>query len=210
MSSVHRIRRRLGVGLLPWGVAEARMIDKLLNPQPGERVLEVGASSGYRIERYMDTGTELFGVDSDALAVEEGKRSGSGTNLTLGDACELPYKDRFFDKVLSVHLLEHLPDPVRAVEEMARVLKPKGQAVIVVPCERIRGDTAFAGWLRFRNLHLHRFKPPQITSLLSSHFTIQEALMHTLIPGRFSRLPLYKTPLLYYFSLAMLFKLKKL
>jgi hypothetical protein len=79
----------------------------------------------------------------------------------------------------------------------------------VVPCERIRGDTAFAGWIHFHNLHLHRFRPPQIARLLSEHFQIEEALFHTFIPGQFVQMPLDRTPLLYYFSLAMLFKIRK-
>lgn len=203
------MRRRLGVELMPWGVAEARTIHRLLSPQTGERLLEVGCSSGYRIERYSRTGAELYGVDADHDAIEAGKASHSPVELIEADASSLPFPDSFFDKVLSVHLLEHLENPIKAVAEMARVLKPSSSAVIVVPCERIRGDTAFAGWLRFRNLHLHKFTPSTITRLLSPYFRIEVALFHTLIPGRFVPLPLNRTPLTYYFSLAMIFKLKK-
>ncbi|TET21931.1 MAG: class I SAM-dependent methyltransferase [Candidatus Stahlbacteria bacterium] len=208
MPSVHRLRRR-GVEFLPWGVAEARMVDKLLDPQPGEKLLEVGCSSGYRIEGYAGKGVEFWGVDADHEAIEVGKQRGSPVNLIEADAGNLPFADGFFDKVLCVHLLEHLPDPARAIGEMSRVLRCEGTAVIVVPCERIRGDTAFAGWLRFQNLHLHRFTPPQITSLLLPHFFIEKALFHTLIPGQFKKMPLDRTTLLYYLSLAMLFKLRK-
>jgi len=209
MPSVHRLRRK-GVEFLPWGVAEARMIARLLAPKSGEKLLEVGSSSGYRIERYAEKGVDLWGVDADHEAIEVGKQRGSPVNLIEADAGNLPFADGFFDKVLCVHLLEHLPDPARAIGEMARVLKPQGQAVIVVPCERIRGDTAFAGWLRFHNLHLHRFRPPQIARLLSEHFQIEEALFHTFIPGQFKPMHLDRTPLLYYLSLAMLFKVSKL
>lgn len=195
---------------MPWGVAEARMVHRLLSPGAGERLLEVGCSSGYRIERYAKLGIKLWGVDSDHDAIVSGQSSGSPVNLVEADACSLPFSDASFDKLLSVHLLEHLPVPVRAIGEMARVLKPGGEAVIVVPCERIRGDTAFAGWLKFKNLHLHRFKPPDIAVLLSEHFEIEAALFHTLIPGRFVEMPLDRTPLTYYISLAMLFKVKKL
>ncbi len=209
MPSVHRLRRR-GVEFLPWGVAEARMIDRLLYPQPGEKLLEVGSSAGYRIEGYAGIGVKLWGVDSDHDAIETAKRTGSPVNLIEADASNLPFADGFFDKVLCVHLLEHLADPAGAIGEMHRVLKPQGRAVIVVPCERIRGDTAFAGWIRLKNLHLQRFSPLQIARLLSEHFQIEEALFHTLIPGRFVQMPLDRTPLLYYFSLAMLFKVRKL
>ncbi len=207
--SVHRLRRRLGVELMPWGVAEARTVHHLLSPQPGERLLEVGCSSGYRIERYSKIGVKLYGVDADHDAIEAGKVSHSPVELIEADASNLPFSDSFFDKVLSVHLLEHLDNPQKVVAEMARVLKPSACAVIVVPCERLRGDTAFAGWLRFRNLHLHKFTPPEISKLLSPYFKIEVALFQTLIPGRFVPLTLTHTPLTYYFSLSMIFKLRR-
>lgn len=208
MGSVHRLRRK-GVEFLPWGVAEARMIDRLLDPKSEERLLEIGSSAGYRIEGYAEKGVKLWGVDADHDAIETAKRTGSPVNLIEADASDLPFPNESFDRILCVHLLEHLPDPQKAIGEMARVLKPQGCAVIVAPCERIRGDTAFAGWVRLKNLHLHRFIPPQIARLLSEHFQIEEALFHTFIPGQFKKMPLDRTPLLYYLSLAMIFKVRK-
>lgn len=149
-------------------------------------------------------------MDADSEAIDAGKDQRSPVNLVQSDACRLPFEASFFDKVLAVHLLEHISEPNGAVGEMARVLKPAGRAVIVVPCERIRGDTAFAGWLRFQNLHLHRFTPSSISQLLSKHFSIEVAMFHTLIPGRFKPMPLDRTPLLYYYSLAMILQLKKM
>jgi ubiquinone/menaquinone biosynthesis C-methylase UbiE len=185
------------------------MIDRLLAPKPEERLLEVGSSAGYRVEKYVEKGVGVWGVDKDRAAIAAGRCRDSSLHLLEADATELPFPDQYFDRVLAVHLLEHIPDPAKAVREMARVLKSKEHAVIVVPCERIRGDTAFAGWFRFKNLHLHRFSPPQITSLLLPWFSIEEALFHTLIPGQFKPMPLDRVPLLYYFSLAMLLKVGK-
>jgi ubiquinone/menaquinone biosynthesis C-methylase UbiE len=209
MSSVHKMRRKIGVELLPWGVAEARMVHRLLSPKPGERLLEVGSSSGYRIERYSKIGLGLYGIDADHEAIEAGRVSNSAVKLIEGDACKLPFPNSFFDKVLCVHLLEHLKNPQKAIDEIARVLKPSASAVIVVPCERLRGDTAFAGWLKFKNLHLQKFTPTSISRLLSAYFKTEVALLHTLIPGRFVPFPPNRTPLTYYFSLAMVFKLRR-
>lgn len=185
------------------------MVERLLAPQPGERLLEVGASAGYRIEEYAGRGVKLWGIDADNEAIRAGKESGVSVDLIEGNAEDLPYPDGFFDKALCIHLLEHLNDPAKAIAQMARVLKSDGRAVVVVPCERIRGDTAFAGWLRFKNLHLHRFSPPSISALLSRHFKIETALFHTFIPGQFKPMPLDTTPFIYYFSLAMVLKVMK-
>lgn len=172
--------------------------------------MEVGSSAGYRVEDYVEKGVKVWGLDADDEAIATARDEGTPVRLVFGDALKLPFGDNFFDRLLSVHLLEHLPNPGKGVAEMRRVLRPGGKAIIVVPCERIRGDTAFAGWWRFKNLHLQRFTPPDMAELLSPYFDICMALFHTLLPGSFRKMPLDRTPLLYYLSQSMLFKLKKL
>lgn len=47
----------------------------------------------------------------------------------------LPYPDAFFDRVLAIHVLEHLPDLPRALAEVHRVLRVGGRFAVVIPCE---------------------------------------------------------------------------
>lgn len=49
------------------------------------------------------------------------------------DAQNLPFKQSIFDKVGMAEVLEHLPNPIRALKEMLRVLKPKGILHITIP-----------------------------------------------------------------------------
>jgi SAM-dependent methyltransferase len=51
----------------------------------------------------------------------------------LGSAAALPFAEATFDGVLSVAVLEHVPDPRRCVSEIARVLKPGGWVFVAVP-----------------------------------------------------------------------------
>ena len=53
--------------------------------------------------------------------------------ITLGSAYEIPFPDGYFEGVFCCWLLEHLPDPERAMVEFHRVLKPGGLCSIVVP-----------------------------------------------------------------------------
>jgi SAM-dependent methyltransferase len=49
------------------------------------------------------------------------------------DICAMPFRDRAFDLVICCHVLEHLPSDAPALRQIARVLKPAGQVLVMVP-----------------------------------------------------------------------------
>lgn len=51
----------------------------------------------------------------------------------ISDIVDIPEPDASFDVVLCTEVLEHLPDPVRALDEMARLLKPGGMMIVTAP-----------------------------------------------------------------------------
>ncbi len=51
----------------------------------------------------------------------------------IASALDLPLENQFFDTVVSTELLEHVPDPLRALREMHRVLKPGGYLILSTP-----------------------------------------------------------------------------
>jgi SAM-dependent methyltransferase len=57
------------------------------------------------------------------------------------DLTDLPLPDGWADLILCSHVLEHIPDDRRAMAEIARVLRPGGRAVVMVPVERSRATT---------------------------------------------------------------------
>jgi SAM-dependent methyltransferase len=50
-----------------------------------------------------------------------------------GDGCAMEFPDASYDSVLNIQVLEHVLEPLKMVSEMARVLRPGGMAVILVP-----------------------------------------------------------------------------
>ncbi|MCB0458155.1 MAG: class I SAM-dependent methyltransferase [Flavobacteriaceae bacterium] len=58
------------------------------------------------------------------------------------DICNLPFKDNSFDFIICNHVLEHIPDDTKAMQELYRVLAPNGIAILQVPYEAHR-DTTF-------------------------------------------------------------------
>ncbi|WP_298512431.1 class I SAM-dependent methyltransferase [uncultured Kordia sp.] len=49
------------------------------------------------------------------------------------DICDLPFEDDSFDTILCNHVLEHIPDDTKAMQELYRVLKPNGMAILQIP-----------------------------------------------------------------------------
>jgi len=57
------------------------------------------------------------------------------------DICNLPFKDNEFDVILCNHVLEHIPDDTKAMQELYRVLKPDGMAILQIPQDLSREKT---------------------------------------------------------------------
>lgn len=90
------------------------------------RVLDLGCGVGHSF--HLLAPRETIGVDIDAGALE-----GQDRETVVADMRNLPFHDRSFPSVLSVQSLEHVPDPHRVIEEVARVLSDDGVAVFVTP-----------------------------------------------------------------------------
>ena len=57
------------------------------------------------------------------------------------DICDLPFEDNQYDVILCNHVLEHIPDDTKAMQELYRVLKPGGIAILQIPQDLSRATT---------------------------------------------------------------------
>jgi len=57
------------------------------------------------------------------------------------DICDLPFKDHSFDFIICNHVLEHIPNDTKAMQELYRVLAPSGTAIVQVPYDAKREIT---------------------------------------------------------------------
>ncbi|WP_291104530.1 MULTISPECIES: class I SAM-dependent methyltransferase [unclassified Flavobacterium] len=57
------------------------------------------------------------------------------------DICDLPFEDNSYDIILCNHVLEHIPDDTKAMQELFRVLKPGGMAILQIPQDLSRETT---------------------------------------------------------------------
>lgn len=95
------------------------------------RILDVGCGTGANLLMLNQHG-EAHGVDvsPDALSF---CHSRGLNNVQYGEAECLPYEDNSFDIVTSIDVIEHLDDDVACLQEMRRILRPGGKAVLFVP-----------------------------------------------------------------------------
>ena len=104
--------------------------------QGGCRTLEIGAGLGAHLAYEDLSAQEYHVVELRPELVEQLRERFPMVTARLGDCQEtMDYPPAFFDRVLAIHVLEHLPDLPRALAEVHRVLRPGGLFSVVLPCE---------------------------------------------------------------------------
>lgn len=102
----------------------------------GQHVLDVGCGQGIDVARYAMAGARISGIDLTPRHVQLARAHTASMGLEVeilqGDAENLPLADATFDRVSSNGVLHHTPDMPAALREIHRVLKPGGEARIIV------------------------------------------------------------------------------
>jgi len=106
-------------------------------PQWREKdVLEIGCGMGTDAINFGRAGARYTGVDLTEVSIEMVRRrfelEGLNASLKVADAERLPFEDNSFDLVYSHGVLHHTPDTQRAVNEVRRVLRPGGTAMVML------------------------------------------------------------------------------
>jgi len=96
------------------------------------KVLDIGSSHGTLHKEIMKK-TNLHVFALDVVTINEKGEPVCYPNFKQGMAEENPYKDNVFDCVVMGEMLEHAKDPIKALQEAHRVLKPKGLLLISTP-----------------------------------------------------------------------------
>jgi arsenite methyltransferase len=115
-----------------------RCLMELLDPRPGERILDVGFGKGQAlrfISHRVGPSGRAAGVEGNSGAVEAIRAWAHAAGATtleaiVADAQDLPFPDKSFDAILCVNVLEAVPDRSGALAEMRRVLRPGGRALV--------------------------------------------------------------------------------
>jgi len=131
------------------------------------KVLEIGVGSGRNL-KYYSPDVLVTGIDNSEGMLEEAlkkAREMKNINLSLMNAESLEFSDNSFDYVVTTFVLCTIPDPVKALKEMRRVLKPSGELIAL---EHMNSDNLIIDFFE-------RLIDPFLFFLLGDHTTRQTA-----------------------------------
>jgi len=109
---------------------------ELLDLAPDDRVLDVGSGTGFGTEGLLEYTDDVHGLDQSIHQMEKAFEKFGRTdrvNFYRGDAERLPFADDSFDAVWSSGSIEYWPNPVDALTEFRRIVKPGGSVLVVGP-----------------------------------------------------------------------------
>ena len=176
-----------------------RMIEATIDeidPLKGDAILDIGCGRAVDAIKIAQKGGKPVGLEPSKTMLRHCKNcvAESGTSVVLiqGIGETLPFKENTFDWVMCKGAMDHFPDPYKTMEEISRVLKPNGKAVISIANFESLGHRLgrrvhyLTGFLPRKEPnkrqawetppdHTYRFDYPLIKQVLSSHMDIEEA-----------------------------------
>lgn len=146
---------------------------------PHARILDVGCGDGRLLRRFSQLGGDyqLHGIELPGPAAERTAKI-PRIQLHPGTLDTVDFPDAQFDLISLVHVLEHLPDPQRALVRLARWLKPGGQLFLAFPNINSWQAKAFGNaWFHLDPpRHLTLPSPAAVSRLLTSnHVSLQKS-----------------------------------
>jgi SAM-dependent methyltransferase len=118
-----------------WTRMRLENVRLLVDPRPGDRVLDVGCAAGSIAHHLSTLGCDVFGIDTSETGVRRARERYPGLRFEVADAAALPFPDGSLDKVVAADVTEHLDDTTLRgmLAEVRRVLVPGGTLSIHTP-----------------------------------------------------------------------------
>jgi 2-polyprenyl-3-methyl-5-hydroxy-6-metoxy-1,4-benzoquinol methylase len=131
------------------------------------RILDIGCARGYFLSTARELGWEAFGLEYNDETASQA-RDVLGFDVRTGGMEEAGFEVGYFDAITIWHVLEHLPDPVKTLQECWRALKPGGLLAVAVPnFESLQSSISREHWFHLDvPYHMHHFSLAALRGLL--------------------------------------------
>jgi len=116
-----------------WFVGRRAIISNILKDYPkGQKIFDFGCNTGNLAGRLQSEGFDVYGSDISDQALAFGMSKGV-KNLEVGSIGNMPFKDKKFDTILALDVVEHIEDDVATLRELSSMLSANGRIIIMVP-----------------------------------------------------------------------------
>jgi 2-polyprenyl-3-methyl-5-hydroxy-6-metoxy-1,4-benzoquinol methylase len=175
---------------LPIRLIERRRLEiirDMVGPAEGIDLAEVGSGGGHVLRMFPKAKLTAFDVSDVFLDVARKNLAGYDVRFVKGEIDKLDFPSASFDRIICTEVLEHTQDPGAIAQTIARLLRPRGVAVITVPNDplimRLKGivrRTPIARLLGSKvnwggdEFHLHQWTPAEFRSFLERWFRIED------------------------------------
>ena len=144
---------------------------EFLEPSPDDRILEIGCNDASFLDALKELCREAVGVDVNREMVERLGRA----DVQWMSVTTLDFQDGYFDRIIALHVFEHVEDIEAAFRETSRVLKTGGTMTLLFPLEFFRGMSALKdSWILHGNpmrafdFHRHRLTPGKVERIAAA------------------------------------------
>jgi 2-polyprenyl-3-methyl-5-hydroxy-6-metoxy-1,4-benzoquinol methylase len=164
----------------------------------GERLLEIGSGLGHLAAQLEDSFL-TFGMDLNHWAVKQSRPVIHKTDLQTASAQELPFADASFNVVIIKHIVEHLPQPEKAIAEIGRVTAPGGTLILATPnLSSLLKPWKGKRWIGYQDPTHISLKPPEewLSLIRTANFSLRRVFSDgfwdvpyiSVIPKQFQKL----------------------
>jgi SAM-dependent methyltransferase len=126
-------------------------IDTFLSSSNPDRVLEIGCGDGAMLQLLTFRKIDAIGVDASISGIDRCAAAGLRAQCLDISTDGLPFPDDFFDLVISLETFEHLMNPYYALQEVQRVLRPRGRFICSIPNPLTGHPYLYPGLFEYKN-----------------------------------------------------------
>lgn len=119
---------------------EGYAFNEYFHPGPDSRVLDFGCAEGRDIELFRSRQTfRLFGIDASETQLQRFREKFKGSEVKKAThSGKIDFEDDFFDYIVELSTLHHIPNVSYVLSELSRVLKPEGMMIVREPVSFMR------------------------------------------------------------------------
>lgn len=156
-----------------WHNRKLEVFKELIGQQKPQKILDIGCASGTMTNNILRIlpKSEITAIDVYPAAIAYAQRKYPHIRFLVTDAHKLPFKDNSFDLAVCYETIEHVIDPQKVLEEIRRVIKKDGLAIIGMDSGSVLFRIVWWIWEKtkgrvWKGAHLHPFRHRELERII--------------------------------------------